>query len=172
MSARAARRSQLRAGRIGRPHGLDGSFYVDEPNLLLLCQGQRLLVGARQMVVDERTGTDKRPIVRLNELGDRNAVEPLRGEPLAARRDHAPQLPEGEWWAEDLEGCAVLASGREIGIVRRLIGLPSCEALQVQLLDGREELLVPLVFDAVPAVDVERREVEIDLEFLGAGPAQ
>jgi 16S rRNA processing protein RimM len=99
-------------------------------------------------------------------------VESLRDEPLLARRDQAPKLPQGEWWAEDLEGCAVLAAGREIGIVRRLIGLPSCEALQVERLDGGEELLVPLVMDAVPEIDVERREIEIDLEFLGAGPAR
>jgi 16S rRNA processing protein RimM len=97
-------------------------------------------------------------------------VESRRGEPLLARREQAPELPEEEWWAEDLEGCAVLASGREIGIVRRLIGLPSCEVLEVECLDGGDELLVPLIRDAVPEVDVERREIEVDLEFLGAGP--
>jgi 16S rRNA processing protein RimM len=171
MNARAARRSKLRAGRIGRPHGLEGSFYVAEPNLLLLDQGQRLLVGEQEVVVSERRGTDERPIVRLDQLGNRTAVEALRDEPLLARRDHAPELPKGEWWAEDLEGCTVLSARREIGIVRRLIGLPSCEALQVERLDGGEELLVPLVWDAVPEVDVERREIEIDLEFLGAEPA-
>jgi 16S rRNA processing protein RimM len=170
MNARAVRRSKLRAGRIGRPHGLDGSFYVADPNVLLLDQGQRLFVGEREVVVSQRRGTDERPIVRLDQLGDRPAVEALRDEPLQASRDHAPELPEGEWWAEDLEGCMVLSAGREIGVVRRLIGLPSCEALQVERLDGGEELLVPLVWDAVPEVDVARREIQIDLEFLGAEP--
>jgi 16S rRNA processing protein RimM len=171
MNASAARRSKLRAGRIGRPHGLDGSFYVAEPNLLLLDQGQRLLLGEREVVVSQRRGTDERPVVRLDQLGDRTAVEALRDEPLLVRREHAPELPEGEWWAEDLEGCTVLSAGREIGIVSRLIGLPSCEALQIERLDGGEELLVPLVWDAVPEVDVDRREIQINLEFLGAGPA-
>jgi 16S rRNA processing protein RimM len=171
MNARAVRRSKLRAGRIGRPHGLDGSFYVAEPNVLLLDQGQRLLVGERAVVVSQRRGTDERPIIRLDQLGERTAVEALRDQPLVARRDQAPELPDGEWWAEDLEGCKVLSAGREIGIVSRLIGLPSCEALQVERLDGGEELLVPLVWDAVPEVDVDRREIQIDLEFLGAGPA-
>jgi 16S rRNA processing protein RimM len=168
MNARAARRGELRAGRIGRPHGLDGSFYVEEANLRLLREGQPLLIGARPAAVEQRKGTDERPIIRLEALRDRAAVEDARGETLLARRDQAPKLPEDEWWAEDLEGCAVLAEGRQIGTVKRLIGLPSCEALQVERADGEEELLVPLVIDAVPEVDVEQGTIEIDLEFLGA----
>ena len=115
MNARAARRGELRAGRIGRPHGLDGSFYVEEPNLRLLGEGQPLLIGTRPAAVEQRKGTDARPIIRLEALRDRAAVEDARGETLLARRDQAPKLPEDEWWAEDLEGCAVLANGREIG---------------------------------------------------------
>ena len=33
--------------------------------------------------------------------------------------------------------------------------------------DAEADLLVPLVSDAVRAVDIERREIEIDLRFLG-----
>lgn len=170
MNARAARRGKLRAGRVGRPHGLDGSFYIEEPNLLLLGADQPLLIGERPAVVVERKGTDQRPIVRLDVLRDRAAVDAVRGERLLARRDRAPELPEDEWWAEDLEGCAILADGREIGVVKRLMALPSCEALEVQRGDGGQELLVPLVSDAVGRVDVERRTIEVDLEFLGVGP--
>jgi 16S rRNA processing protein RimM len=170
MNGRAARRGKLRAGRVGRPHGLDGSFYVGEPNLLLLEPDQPLLIGERQAVVVERKGTDERPIIRLDVLRDRDAVDAVRGEHLQARRDQAPELPEDEWWAEDLEGCAVVDGGREIGVVKRLMVLPSCEALEVERADGGQELLVPLVSDAVGRVDVERRTIEIDLEFLGVGP--
>jgi 16S rRNA processing protein RimM len=170
MNAGAARRSKLRAGEIGRPHGLDGSFYVEEPNLWLLDPGQPLLIGERQAAILERKGTDERPIIRLDALRDRTAVEAVRGGSLLVGRDQAPELPEDEWWAEDLEGCTVLANGREIGVVKRLMGLPSCEALQVERPDGEQELLVPLVSDAVGRVDVERRTIEVDLEFLGIGP--
>ena len=33
--------------------------------------------------------------------------------------------------------------------------------------DSETDLLVPLVLDAVRTVDLERREIEIDLHFLG-----
>ncbi len=169
MNPGAARRSKLRAGRIGKPHGLDGSFYVEDPNPLLLDHGQYLLIGERQAVVAQRKGTDQRPVIRLEGIGDRTAVDAVRGQELLARRDHAPELAEDEWWAEDLEGCAILAEGRQIGVVTRLIGLPSCEVLEVERADG-EEMLVPLVSDAVGRVDVEQREIEIDLKFLGVLP--
>ena len=91
---------------------------------------------------------------------------------LAARscscaREDAPELEEDEWWAEDLEGCAVHDAGRQVGTVRRLLGLPSCEVLEVARADGGRDLLVPLIADAVRSVDLERREIEIDLQFLG-----
>jgi 16S rRNA processing protein RimM len=54
-----------------------------------------------------------------------------------------------------------------VGTVRRLVPLPSCEALEVERSDGGEDLLVPLVRDAVREVDVAARRVEIDLSFLG-----
>jgi 16S rRNA processing protein RimM len=50
--------------------------------------------------------------------------------------------------------------------VRRMMALPSCEALEVERADGRE-LLVPLVRDAVRSVDVAARRIDVDLSFLG-----
>jgi 16S rRNA processing protein RimM len=77
-------------------------------------------------------------------------------------------LEEDEWWPEQLEGCAVHDGAREVGVVRRLLGLPSCEVLEVVRPDGAGgELLVPLIRDAVRAVDVAGRRIDVDLAFLG-----
>ena len=160
------RPGMLRAGRVGRAHGLDGSFHVAHPNSALLSPGQQLMLGQSQSVVVERKGTDQRPIVRLDRLPDREAAELARGEVLLVRREHAPELGEDEWWAEDLEGCTVRSRTREVGTVIRLVALPSCEAIEIERCDGGR-LLVPLVSDAVLDVDVGRRQIEIDLVFLG-----
>ena len=69
----------------------------------------------------------------------------------------APALEEGEWWAHELEGCEVFDGERALGTVARLIELPSCEALEVRPPGGGEPLLVPMVSDAVRAVDVAAR---------------
>jgi 16S rRNA processing protein RimM len=159
----------LRAGRVGKPHGLDGSFHVSEAKPRLLDAGRTLVVAGRPVRVAHRKGSDARPIIQLEDIRERAAVEPLRGQALLAARRDAPQLEDDEWWEEELEGCAVCVRGRTVGVVRRLVALPSCEALEVERADGGEELLVPLVVDAVRRVDVERREIEIDLDFLGEG---
>lgn len=167
MTAQAEGHSTLRAGRVGRAHGLDGSFHVADPNQVLLGPGQRLVLGDSEVVLVERKGTPRQPIVRLDQLADRAAAELARGELLLVRRENAPELGEDEWWAEDLEGCAVRSRTSQVGTVTRLVALPSCEAIEIERCDGGE-LLVPLVSDAVLAVDVRRREIEIDLVFLGA----
>lgn len=159
----------LPVGRVGRPHGLDGSFHVTQPRGDLLLLGESLRVGERETRIERRAGTDERPIVRVEGVGDRAAVEALRGAALTRRRSETPPLGPDEWWAEDLEGCRVMDATVEVGVVRGLLALPSCEALEVELADGGQ-LLVPLVRDAVRAVDVEAGVIDVDLEFLGVAP--
>jgi 16S rRNA processing protein RimM len=152
----------LHAGRVGRPHGLDGSFHVIEPSPRLLSLGAQIWVGERATEVLRRAGTDARPILRVGLASDRTEVEALRGEPLRAPREAAPALDEDEYWAEDLVGCTVVTATAELGTVRRLLPYPSCELLE---LDGGT--LIPLVQDAILAVDTEARRIEVDGRFLG-----
>jgi ribosomal 30S subunit maturation factor RimM len=48
-----------------------------------------------------------------------------------------------------------------------VLALPSCEVLEIERPGGEPDLLVPLIQDAVRAVDVDRREIDVDLGFLG-----
>jgi len=156
----------LEAGRVGRPHGLDGSFYVTRPRTQLLALGSKVTVGQRTAAIVRRAGTDERPIVALEGVEDRDAAGRLRGLELMVPRDAAPALGEGEWWAHELEGCEVADGARLIGTVRRMIELPSCEALEVECAGGAGSLLVPMVKDAVRRVDTAARRVEVDIDFL------
>lgn len=149
------------AGRVARPHGLDGSFHVARPDAELLAHGATVTVAGRRREIVRRAGTDQRPILRLEGLGSRAAAEALRGEPLWVQRTAAPALADDEWWADDLVGLAVRDGEREVGTVARVMSLPSCEVLVVG------ELLIPLVADAVRSVDVDARIVDVDLAFLG-----
>jgi 16S rRNA processing protein RimM len=165
-TAAAVAGTSLQAGRVGRPHGLDGSFYVTGARPRLLVAGAKVTLpdGTREIV--RRAGVDQRPIVRLKGVEDRGAAEALRGVPLAVPIAEAPALEEGEWWSHELEGCAVYDGARALGTVLALLELPSCEVLQVRRAEGGE-LLVPMVKDAVRDVDVAARRIEIDLDFLG-----
>jgi len=156
----------LLAGRVGRPHGLDGSFYVNRPRVSLLELGMVVRLGEQEMTIVRRAGTTARPIVRLDGCEHRGGAEVLRDTDMVADAAAAAPLPEGEWWAEQLAGCVVVDGGRRVGVVRRMLGLPSCECLEVERPDG-SELLVPMVRDAIRRVDVGAGEIDVNLAFLG-----
>jgi 16S rRNA processing protein RimM len=157
----------LEAGRVGRPHGLDGSFHVTRPDTRLLAVGDEILVNGRPERIERRAGTPQRPILRLAGHAGREAAEALRGAQLALPADRAPALEANEYWAHELEGCAVYDGDRRVGEVRRMLPLPSCEALEVAREGGGGTLLVPMVRDAIRAVDVRGHRIDVDLSFLG-----
>ena len=156
----------LKVGRVGRPHGLDGSFYVTRPLARLLALGASVTVAGRASQIVRRAGTDARPIVRLEGVRDRAGAEALRGLELTVAAEQAPALGEGEWWTHELEGCEVIAGGQRLGTVVRVIALPSCEALEVLEARGAESLLVPMVKDAVRRIEAGERRIEVDAAFL------
>jgi 16S rRNA processing protein RimM len=153
----------LEAGRVGRAHGLDGSFHVTSPRPRLLTLGMPTDLGE----IVRRVGTDERPVIRLAGVETREAAEALHGRALLVALEHAPPLEPGEWWAHELEGLRVTDGDREVGTVRRMLELPSVEVLEVERPNG-SELLVPMVGDAVRELDMEGRRFDVDLRFLDA----
>jgi NAD(P)-dependent dehydrogenase (short-subunit alcohol dehydrogenase family) len=85
----------LSGGRVGRPHGLDGSFHVTRPRPLLLELDAELRVAGTATRIVRRSGTDERPILRLAGFDGREAAERLRGEELLVARAAAPALAAG-----------------------------------------------------------------------------
>jgi 16S rRNA processing protein RimM len=146
---------------VGRPHGLDGSFHVTRPVPDLLAVGGAVLVSGATHRIERVAGTADRPIVRLDGCSSREAAETLRGADLLVPATDAPPLEEDEFWAHELEGCVVVDGSRRVGVVSRLVALPSCEALEV---DG---VLIPLVRDAIRSIDVKARRIDVDMGFLG-----
>jgi 16S rRNA processing protein RimM len=160
----------LSAGRVGRAHGLDGSFYVTRPKARLLTQGATVFLDGRALEIVRRAGTEQRPILRLAGVSGREAAEQLRGLELTVAAAQAPKLEEGEWWAHELEGCEVVDGTWVLGTVTRLMELPSCEALEVISRESGETVIVPMVRDAIRAVEPQQRRIVIDASFLGLEP--
>jgi 16S rRNA processing protein RimM len=121
------------------------------------------IVSGRRIV--RRSGTAQKPILRLEGSTSREDAEALRGFELTVPREDA-MLDDGEFWASDLEGCAVVSGDVEVGVVLRMNALPSVEVLEVDRIDG-SVLLVPMVRDCVRSIDLEARRIDIDLGFLG-----
>jgi 16S rRNA processing protein RimM len=155
---------------VGRPHGTEGAFVVAEPTerLELLDPGRIVTLAGRTLTVAWRKGTGERPILKLDWEAGRETVGELRGEPITVPRS-AIALSTGEFLVDDLVGCEVFDGPRRVGRVRDVLLLPSADLLEVERAGG-DDLLVPLVGDAVRSVDVESRCVEVDTSFLDQEP--
>jgi 16S rRNA processing protein RimM len=136
------------AGRVGKPHGRDGSFYVEGASHALPRNTTLLLRNSRHTVT-RRSGTEQRPLIRLSGVPDPGA---FRGELLLVDE----QLGSEEWLASDLLHCSVPGHGH---VVRVLDG-PSCSLLELS--DGT---LVPFISDAIRSV--RPGEIRVNEEFLG-----
>ena len=135
----------VQVGRVGRPHGLDGSFVVeeasDDPGRF--AEGATLYAAgeAARVVASKRAGG--RPVVRL----DRPVP---RGAELAVRREELPEPEEDAWYAFQLVGLEVVEeSGRPLG---RVTDVQPGVANDVLELEGG--LLLPFVDACVRDVDL------------------
>jgi 16S rRNA processing protein RimM len=147
-------------GRVGRPHGLDGAFVVERAS----DDEQRWQVGATVLVdglpatieLSRRVGGGRRAI-RL----DRPAG---RGAELAVPVSELPVPGPDAYYAFQLVGLAVVdEAGRELG---RVVDVhPGVANDNLDLGDGR---LVPLIDDAVRAVELGAGRIVVDRDFLGA----
>lgn len=160
----------IEIGRIGKPHGVRGGFYlegsIDAPALVA---GLELSIDGNPYSVASRGGTDARPLLTLAEISERDEIDGLRGRAVFARREDLTPLAEGEWYAKDLVGLAVRAAdGTELGTVDRLVNAPSVDLLAVTPNEG-DELLIPMVKDAVLEIDPASGHVTVDAEFLDLG---
>jgi 16S rRNA processing protein RimM len=148
-------------GRVGKAHGLDGSFYVTGASHDLPV-GMALSVAGKSVRIERRGGTADRPLIRLSGFEDRDRVAELTGQPLLADIADAP-LESDEWLATDLVGCEVPG----LGTVTRVVAGPSCDVLEVE----PGGTLIPFISDAVKDIDLDRRRIEVDRGFLGLDEA-
>jgi 16S rRNA processing protein RimM len=144
-------------GRVGRPHGLEGAFVVDnasdDPERFAV--GATVLLDGEPAVVEERKRAGGRLVVRL----DRAAA---RGASLEIRRDQLP-APEtaGEYYVFQLVGLDVVEDGgRALGRVHDVVAAPANDVLELD--SGRA---LPMVEDCVLKVDLDSRRILVARGF-------
>jgi len=144
-------------GRVGRPHGLDGSFVVERPSERL-ARGTKVWVGGveAEIVAAKRVGGG-RLAVKLDREVERGAL-------LEVPRAALPPLEEGAYYAFQLVGAAVVEDGgRELGRVREVQPYPANDVLELDT-----GLLLPLVEACVLEVDLERGRIVVAAGFAAA----
>ena len=160
------RPATARLGAVGKPHSLDGSFRVDGAvDWHTYARGSAILVGGVEHRIAARSGDALRPILRLEGVDSRTAIEALRGQALEVPTALVPEPEEDAFWVFDLIGCNVEREGTVLGVVREVLDRPANDVLVVTV-EGGDDLLVPFTRDAVPEVDVPGRRVSIRPDLL------
>lgn len=139
-------RDLIAVGRVGRPHGIDGAFFVEQPSgrASAFAVGAELWVGGEPAkVVVSRRGGGNRPVIRLDRVVDRGAE-------LAVPRSSLPPLGVDEYYAFQLVGLAVEEEGgRFLGRVADVVDYPANDVLELD-----SGMSLPLVGACVRSVDV------------------
>ena len=149
--------SLVTVGRVGRPHGVDGSFFVDgasdAPERFAL--GATLLVdGEPATITVSARGAGGRVVIKL----DRSVS---RGATLAVRLEDLPEPEEDAYYVFQLIGLAVEEDGeRALGTVAEVENTPANDVL---VLDSG--LLLPLVGACVREVDLEASRIVVARGF-------
>jgi 16S rRNA processing protein RimM len=146
-------------GRVGKPHGLDGSFFVEHASEdeARFAVGATLTVGGEPATVVGSKRSRGRPVIRL----DREAP---RGAQLAVPREALPPVDEGEFYAFELVGLEVEEDGgRALG---RVAAVQPGVANDVLELDTGQ--LLPLVDACVLQVELEARRILVARGFASS----
>lgn len=89
-----------------------------------------------------------------------NAAEELVGCTVAVPRDALPPPGEDAAYHADLLGCTVeTTAGERLGVVQEMLITGSNDVCVVR--DGTREVLVPMIADAIAALDVAHRRIVV-----------
>jgi 16S rRNA processing protein RimM len=136
---------RVQIGRVGKPHGIDGSFFIEQPSNddRWWKVGSKFLAGGAPVEVVAVRRSSGRPIVKLD-----RAVE--RGAMIEVERDALPPTEDDEYYAFELVGLPVVEeNGRQLGSVRAVTTGIANDVLELD-----SGVLLPMIEDCVRDVDL------------------
>ena len=152
----------IAVGHVTRAHGIKGEVAVevrsDEPGRF--AEGATVFTeSGRSLEIERSQPHGRRMLVKFAGVEDRTGAEALRGTVLVVPESWLPELPDGEYWPFQLEGCDVLTeSGRSLGTVSEVIPNPAND-LWVAVDGEGVETLVPAIRDVIVEVDIAAKRV-------------
>ncbi len=147
---------RVRIGKVGRPHGVDGAFFVEQPSddPRWWKTGARFLAaGVPVEVIAHRTSSG-RPVIKVEPGVERGAL-------LEVDRDDLPATADDEYYAFELVGLPVVEeTGRSIGTVKSVEPGVANDVLELD-----SGVLLPMVEDCIRRIDLDARLIEVAQGF-------
>ena len=139
----------ITVGTVVNAHGIRGEVKVNPAGFdpAFIAAFPTLYIGGRETKVTAARVHKSTVLLTLPGVTTMDDALALKGRAVAVRRTDA-RLPEGQFFDEELEGCAVVddATGQELGRLDKVLSYPAHKVYQVR--GGAHEYLIP----AVPGV--------------------
>lgn len=155
---------RVAVGHINSPFGVRGHVKVTP----LTSNPERLKVGATFYVAgDRRRVVDIKyprgyPAILFEGIAGRDGAERLRGAVLEIDEVELPDLPEGEYYIDDLIGLSVhTTDGRDLGTLVEVLTTGSNDVYLVKRA-GAKDVLIPALNDVVLDVDFDAGTMMIE----------
>jgi 16S rRNA processing protein RimM len=162
-------------GAVGKPHGVHGEVWLRPHNVRgRAFEGLREVILVKDGVAKPYAIEALRPagggaLARLSGVDTRDAAAALGLAEVRARRAELPPLGPGEFYVEDVTGCAVFhESGRALGVAASTFWNGAQDVMVVSGPDGAEEL-IPLVPQFVVTMDAPGRKIVVAWDSLDSG---
>jgi len=143
---------RIRIGKVGRPHGIDGAFFVEQPSddTRWWKTGATFLAGGTPIEVVAHRTSSGRPVIKVEPPVERGAL-------LEVERDDLPPTEEDEYYAFELVGLEVVEeNGRALGTVKAVNPGVANDVLELDT-----GVLLPMVEECVRTIDLDGKRIEI-----------
>ena len=143
---------RVQIGKVGRPHGIDGAFFVEQPSddARWWKTGARFLAGGEPVEVVAHRTSSGRPVIKLAPSVERGAL-------LEVERDELPPTGDDEYYAFELIGLAVVEeTGRPLGKVTAVTPGVANDVLELDT-----DMLLPMVEDCILQVDLQAGRITV-----------
>ena len=151
---------RVQIGKVGKPHGIDGAFFVEQPSgdARWWKTGARFFAGGAAVEVVAHRTSSGRPVIKVEPAVERGAV-------LEVDRVDLPATAEDEYYAFELVGLQVVEeTGRSLGTVEAVTPGVANDVLELD-----SGALLPMVEECVLSVDLDARTILVAPGFSSAG---
>ena len=139
-------------GKVGRPHGIDGAFFVEHPSddARWWKTGATFLAGGTPVEVVAHRTSSGRPVIKVEPPVERGAI-------LEVERDSLPPTEEDEYYAFQLVGLEVVEeTGRLLGTVKAV-----SPGIANDVLELDTGVLLPMVEDCISRIDLDAGRIDV-----------
>lgn len=102
-------------------------------------------------------------VARIANIATKEQADELRGTQLFARRADLPNLPDDEYYHNDLTGIEVFDTGGiPLGLVKSVQNHGAGDLLEINVFGKKETVLLPFTLETVPTVDLVLARIIVD----------